>query len=333
MGLVIAGCGGGGGGDDDKGFDLTASTDGKAVAGFAVSDGQTGTLNVNSGEVAVLQSSAGVTWTVVSADPVVSYTQVSDPTDSTLRYQLSSAQGGNIVLSVASKEDGNLKATVTVVVAPQQYTPKDAVLGARSTYTVADNYVNGTTKQSSYTRETTVVNPDGSYTSSSFNSANVVTDTYTANAEGNRLTRTYVSGDPGSNGNLCTYTPSREWLNFPIYVGKTWSSTWQYACAFGYKETANLNATVLNAESVTVPAGVFNALRVQFNTALTDSNDSALTNGTTGTAKYNIATIAWYVPTLGQYVKFERTYTYTGAQPSLYINTEVEQLQSQSQPQ
>jgi len=334
LGLVIAGCGGGGGGDDDKGFDLIATVDGKSVDSFHVANGQSGTLNVNSGQEAVLKSSASVTWTVQSADPAVAYTQVKDPTDTVLDYTLSSAQGGNIVLSVASKEDGNLTATVTVVVAPQQYTPKDAVLGATSTYAVSDVYVNSTVKQSTYTRETTVVNPDGSYTSDSKNSSNVVTDTYTANADGNRLSRTYVSGSGIVPGNVCTYTPSRQYLNFPMYVGKSWTSTWEYACAAGYHESASLNATVLNAEKVIVPAGTFDALRVQLDTVLTNSNDGNLTGGSTltGQATYRIATIGWYAPSLGQYVKFQRDYTYTGTQPNLYIRNEVEQLQSQQQP-
>lgn len=352
LGLVIAGCGGGGGGDDDLGdptvaapdqtppapdpsFNLTATVAGKSVASFKVANGESGTLNVNSGDEAVLMSSAGVLWTVQSSDPAVSYTQVKDPTDTVLDYKLSSAQGGQIVLWASSKIDEKVIATVTIVVAPQQYTPKEAVLGAISTYALSDTYVDSTTQQSTYSRETTVVNPDGSYTSDSKNSSNVVTDTYTANADGNRLSRTYVSGSGIVVGNLCTYTPSREYLNFPMYVGKSWASTWEYACTAGYHETANLNATVLNAEQVTVPAGTFDALRVRLATTLTNSNDGNLANGSIGTgqATYQIVTIGWYAPTIGQYVKYERTYTYVGMRPNSYISTEVETLQSQSQPQ
>ncbi|OWT67332.1 MULTISPECIES: hypothetical protein [unclassified Achromobacter] len=331
MGLVIAGCGGGGGGDDDKGFDLTATVDGKSVDSFHVSNGQGGTLNVNSGQEAVLKSSDGVTWTVQSADATVAYTQVKDPTDTVLDYNLSSAAGGQIVLAVASKEDASLTATVTVVVAPQQYTRKDAVVGAYSIYDVTDTSVTGTLTPSSYERLTTAVNTDGSYTTNSLNALLTVTDTYTANADGNRLSRAYVATYGTRNGDNCTYTPDRHYLSYPMYVGKTWTATWDYACTSAAHETGELNAVVEAFEPVTVGAGTFDALRVRLDTKITNSNDTNLANGSAGTAQYQIAILGWYVPSLGQYVKFQRDWTYVGSTPSYYVSHEIESMRETGQ--
>jgi hypothetical protein len=334
---ALAGCGGGGGGGDDDdsssvsapppvvgAFTLTATVAGTAVTDFNVSNGQSGTISMASGDELVVTSTAPVTYTQSSGSgPSVTATDVKPETDTQVDVQLTSLQGAAVlVYNVTSKADASLTATVTVKIAKQQTSPVPAVLNSTSSLLETDTYENGTTSSMTIGRQTTFVSPDGSYHTDALNASGVVTDHYTWDASGNRLTRTYAD-----NGNLCSYNPSREYYNFPMYVGKTWASTWQYSCVAGYRETANLTAIVEGPEQVTVPAGTFNALRVRLTTNLTNSNDFNLTNGSTGAAKYSIVVLAWYVPEKGTYVKYQSTYTYDGVSPPTYLATQVQSLQ------
>ena len=63
----------------------------------------------------------------------------------------------------------------------------------------------------------------------------------------NRLSRTYT------NGNVCTYTPKRNYYDMPLYVGKTWTGSWNYACQMGYKERGNVAGTVQAFDTLITP--------------------------------------------------------------------------------
>ncbi|MCD9230274.1 hypothetical protein LPV64_15525, partial [Ralstonia pseudosolanacearum] len=144
----------------------------------------------------------------------------------------------------------------------------------------------------------------------------VAVERYSSDADGNRLTRTYLN-----NGNVCTYAPKRDMLNFPLSVGKTWTTTWQYSCAAGYREFATLNAAVEALEVLAIPAGTFNALRIHYALAITNSNDSQLPGGSTGSAAYNQDYRCWWDVDGGRIVKCDFTYTYPAGAPSNFTKT------------
>lgn len=194
-----------------------------------------------------------------------------------------------MVFTVAKKGDPSVSATITVTVAPQHFNAKAASVGDHSNLHQVDTLVNTSTTTTTVSRLTTAVAGDGSSSIDALDANAVVTDHFSVDTSGNRTSRTFVN-----NGNACTYAPSREYLNFPLFVGKTWASTWQYSCVLGYKETANQTATVEAWEPVTVTAGTFDALRVRINTTYTNSNDANLTNGSAGSASYAIALVGWY---------------------------------------
>jgi hypothetical protein len=293
---------------------------GTPVAGFNVQNGQSGTISMDSEQELVLTSSDAVTWTP-QPNTAVNITPVKAATDTVLDDTLASPPGGDQVFTVASKNDPSVTATVTVKVAPQHFNAKAAVNGASLKLAETDTLVNGTTSTTTVGRTVTSVAADGSYTEDATDISGTVTDHFLENASGNRVTRTYVS-----NGNVCTYNPSREYANFPLFVGKTWTSSWQYSCVAGYHETANQTATVEAWEPVTVPAGTMDALRVNIKTTLTNSNDANLTNGNTGAATYSIALLAWYAPSQGEYVKYQFTYSYVGTAPGNYTATQTQEL-------
>jgi hypothetical protein len=329
LGLVLAGCGGGGGGGDDdapSGFTLSGNVSGTPITGqdgetsITVTDSKAIVLSMASGKELVISSTEPVSWTI-APNSTVTATPVKATTDTSWDQTLNSPQGGQLVLTITSKDNPAAVATATITVAPQQFAAVAPVTGHTTNWTENDVYNNGTKQDTTYSRLVTSVAADGSDTVDSLNAQAVVTDHYANDASGNRLSRTYAA-----NNNLCTYTPSREYLSFPLVVGKTWNPAWQYSCAAGYKETATATATAEAWESVTVPAGTFDALRVRIDTTLTNSNDTALLNGNTGQATYSIAVLAWYAPSQGTFVKYQSTYTYNGPAPGSYLATQVQSL-------
>ncbi len=120
---------------------------------------------------------------------------------------------------------------------------------------------------------------------------------------------------------VCTYTPKRDMLNFPLSVGKTWTATWQYACAAGYRESNTLNAEVEALEALTIPAGTFNTLRIRYALAITNSNDWQLPGGSTSSAAYNQDYRCWWDVDGGRFVKCDFTYAYPSGASSDDIKT------------
>jgi hypothetical protein len=95
------------------------------------------------------------------------------------------------------------------------------------------------------------------------------------------------------------------WFAFPLYPGKTWGDkyNWELLGAAPARGKAEDHGSVLGWEEVTVPAGVFRALKVvvlsRYYGAGGYSDDSTLT--------------FWYVPEVNRFVKFDYRDTYDGA--------------------
>lgn len=200
---------------------------------------------------------------------------------------------------------GDEAATPTVT--PQQYQAVAPKVGGQATYVETTVQLNGlTTQHSAVYTDNAITNGVMSVTSTDASSGAVLNE-ITQDLDRNRLTQTRTAG------NTCTYAPKRDFYNFPLYVGKTWNPTWTMTCQKGYKETANVVATVQAAESVVTPAGTFNALRVRYETTYTKSNDGNFQNGATGNATYKQTDTLWWATGMGRFVKWETAYTYDGA--------------------
>ncbi|MDO3523867.1 hypothetical protein [Ralstonia pseudosolanacearum] len=196
----------------------------------------------------------------------------------------------------------------------QQYYPKAQTAGATLVWSETITRLNSAGSTRTRTNVTTSV-ANGIATVDASEGGTAV-ERYTSDADGNRLTRMYLN-----NGNVCTYAPKRDMLNFPLSVGKTWTTTWQYSCAAGYREFATLNAAVEALEVLAIPAGTFNALRIHYALAITNSNDSQLPGGSTGSAAYNQDYRCWWDVDGGRIVKCDFTYTYPAGAPSNFTKT------------
>jgi hypothetical protein len=301
-------------------FVLTAKLGGVAVASFSVMPGQSQSLDVQSGQSVELSSTGSVTFSstqtggVAAPAPAITTTSWTGSLDS-------KAGAGTNVITVQSSVDPTLTATITINAGVEQFAATVRAVNDYVTYTETETRFDGSTVTYDTTDRVTLVNADKSFLLST-TTAGAIVRMYGMDADGNRLTRTFTNS---SSNNYCTYSPKRDKLNYPLYVGKSWTSTWTYSCSSGSHEDAQVTATVDAYEPVTVAAGTFNALRLHTTTATTNSNDTLLLNGSTGQAAYQLDETCWFAPSVGRTVKCTGTYSYTGTAPSGYVKSFVEE--------
>jgi hypothetical protein len=125
----------------------------------------------------------------------------------------------------------------------------------------------------------TAVNPDGSYVILSedpshelliVNGTNysIVTETGQFNNAGQETSFTYLA--PDGTPVTCTYDPHGDGPDYRLSVGTTWTLAFTYACGSQAPVTYTQEGTVVDLESVTVPAGTYSALKLESTVTWTD---------------------------------------------------------------
>jgi hypothetical protein len=144
--------------------------------------------------------------------------------------------------------------------------------------TIADNQHNAILL--SYTQTVTAVAADGSYTlvqQAANNQSQVVdgttyslqNETLSVNSSGQTTAYTYAA--PGGVPITCSYTPNGPGPDFPVAVGVTWTLDYTFGCDTQAPIAYVQNGTVVDVESITVPAGTFNAIKLQSTISWTDA--------------------------------------------------------------
>jgi len=134
--------------------------------------------------------------------------------------------------------------------------------------------------QLSYTQTVTAVNADGSYTVlqedpnheapvADGTTYGIQTETISVNNSGHATGYTVVG--PGGTPIVCTYTPNGPGPDFPVAVGETWTLDYTFGCGAQPPVAYVQDGTVVDLESVTVPAGTFTALKLQSTISWTDA--------------------------------------------------------------
>ncbi|CAG2144350.1 hypothetical protein LMG19282_02565 [Cupriavidus campinensis] len=313
---VLAACGGG----DDGGSTLNVSATGSATQGTSVGAGGSTTLSVQSSDFIRLQTSQPVRWqAVITSDKTTVTNQVL--TETQWSGNLVSPTGDSINLTATQVSDPSKVFTLKIAVAPQRYNAGPYTVGQVATFAETQVRFNGTSTVENLAYTVAAVN-NGLATITSANADTSAPDTsYVQDLDRNRLSRTYT------NGNVCTYSPKRALYDMPLYVGKSWTGSWNYACQMGYTEKGAVVGNVQAYESVTTPAGTFNALRIAFTVTYTNSNDIQLPNGNTGNATYKETILGWWAPELGRIVKWQSNYSYAaGFSNPTYMTTYTQVL-------
>jgi hypothetical protein len=144
--------------------------------------------------------------------------------------------------------------------------------------TIADNQHNAILL--SYTETVTAVAADGSYTlvqQAANNQSQVVdgttyslqNETLSVNSSGQTTAYTYAA--PGGVPITCSYAPNGPGPDFPVAVGVTWTLDYTFGCDTQAPIAYVQNGTVVDVESITVPAGTFNAIKLQSTISWTDA--------------------------------------------------------------
>jgi hypothetical protein len=110
-----------------------------------------------------------------------------------------------------------------------------------------------------------------------------------------------------------------------LYVGETWSENWTESCTNGYVSSSALrNGLVADVESVTVPAGTFDTVRV----SSTITEIMGIGSGSNPPTRV-ITDTEWLDVNTGKQVKVTDAYSYSGAVPSVgYPVQSTSELQS-----
>ncbi len=208
---------------------------------------------------------------------------------------------------------GGSSATPAPAPAPtpsQSFTPQSPKSGDTYTFSETDLVSDGTTQNSTYVQQVALISSTGNFFLNVF-------DTTSGNQLGSEL---YGKDLSLISRGLCIYTPPRNDMPYPWFVGGTSSQTSTYTCpSSSTPVTLKVNTQILSYESITVPAGTFNTVKSQKTTTGT-----VTVSGTTGTETETDT--CWTDVISGQNVKCTGTLSYSPAQTGSYLTGYSTQL-------
>lgn len=100
------------------------------------------------------------------------------------------------------------------------------------------------------------------------------------------------------------YDPYYPEFKFPLAAGATWSNKYTWISIAGAASSGYVKATVSAQEKVTVPAGTFDAYRIDRDVEVRGNNETASVTNTHMTT--------WYAPAVHRFVRREWTVTRDG---------------------
>jgi hypothetical protein len=142
----------------------------------------------------------------------------------------------------------------------------------------------------SFTDTVTAVNGNGTYTvlqedpnheSVVVNGTDYLVQTQTIQVNNSAQELSYAYVDTAGAPLNCAYTPHGAGPNFPVAVGMTWTLKYTFACGGQTPVSYVQMGTVVDVESVTVPAGTFNAIKLQSTLTWTDAQGTQRTQTVT----------------------------------------------------
>ena len=180
------------------------------------------------------------------------------------------------------------------------------------------------------TETVTTVNSDGSYVYTSadptqnsvvVNGTTYTVPTETVNVNNNGQDTSYsYAGSSGSTID-CTYDPHGNGPNYPLVIGATWSQQYTLTCGTAAAITYSQSGTIVDVESVTVPAGTYNAVKLTSTVTWTTAGGAAITETITN----------WRDVTTQMPVKRTISSAYSGTLPTTgYAVSTTLELQSTS---
>lgn len=207
------------------------------------------------------------------------------------------------------------------------YAQGTPVVGTSDVFVTAEVDDSNNTIDGTYTQRVASVNADGSYTLTQVDptgDAPVVNGidyrfapvTRTFDGKGEQLSADFTLADGTTRD--CTFLTAQGHPT-PWYVMQAWESVVEESCTPGSSEPMVIAGSVVNLESVTVPAGTFTALRLEETQTWTDANGQ----------KISASVTHWVDPAHSLFtLKTITTYTRSGNVPAHYVVSQTVELQS-----
>ncbi len=207
--------------------------------------------------------------------------------------------------------------TPPVVTPPTTYTPVAVKTGDTYVYATTGNFSDGSTASSSYTDQVAAISSTGNYFKSSYDSKNEISALDLFDKAQGQLTE----GE-------CDFSQSLKPVVFPFFVGQTFNQSVVETCPLqqaNANQIININITgsVLSYETVTVPAGTFNTLKVQSKVSVSNGNGTAQSLN-----PFTRDRTCWVDIVSGANVKCDFAVTYNPAVSGTYLSKYSSQLTS-----
>lgn len=202
-------------------------------------------------------------------------------------------------------------------------------VNVQRTYSESYQDNQGNTINLTLTSNVSAVNSDGSYALEQETSSEGTVDgwTYgfpprTTQVNNAGQTTSYSYTNSSGVAVTCTYNPHSAGPNFPLSVGETWTVTFTGSCNGGTSVSYAQNGSVVDVESLTVPAGTFTTVRLQSTITWTDAHGTTHTETETN----------WRDVKTMFSVKQSLTYAYSGVAPATVGYPVSEEIERQSGP-
>lgn len=315
LGAALVACGGGGGGGGGgnsnagtSNLTLTAKVNGVVVAGYPVLAASAPAITLTSGQELEITSSIP---TVFGANLNGAVAAVRTNTSSSYKAVLASTNDTTATLTFTTTSLPLQSANIPVTVKATSFAPVVPKVGDSFLYSTAVVQLNGTaTNLPNTRRRVDAVRADGSSSETLLSESNVELSKVELDSQGNRIVDIATAANPPCNDRTpgdrdSRFDKSEKLLDFPLTVGKKFTSSWIATCGTLDRETQTIDAEVIGYESVTTAAGVFNALRIRETTTVSNSTNSAYQG-----AGYTQQVDVWFDPVLGRNIRFSGVRTY-----------------------
>jgi hypothetical protein len=255
--MALAACGGGGSSEEKPAFGVTVTIDGAADAAGPLAAGETETIEVPSGATLVFESAGETRWEPTATGS--SY-EVNSFSFTSKSMTVSSNAGGSLMVVFSDKADASQKATLNVTVAAKEFDRVARVDGETETWSTTTTDSAGAPRVTTRLDRTVLMDAGGygiesedAETGASFG----VRTLY--DSQDRVLGYRYIAS-----GEDCLNDKPVVMVEYPLQVGKSWSSDTKQLCSSFQSVEDHSSGTVEAFERIVVPQGSHDTLRLRY---------------------------------------------------------------------
>ena len=293
-------------------YQITAPINGLDVPDFVVKPGESKVLGIATGQD--VEIIANAPSTLLTSDNGATSAEVLTNTSTNYRARFTTTQHtiAKRVFAQSANPLNTAGITITVNSSDNAFGAVIPKVGDRFTYAETDKTLAGNTVVFPLSTHVVTALTATGWNEDFVNPGPTVMSTVNFNSRGNRLGYQATANDPSGCKNA-VFSPDEKLLEFPLFQGKTYGSSWMVSCASD-SQLETFSATVGGYEQVTTAGGVFKALRIETKTVVSNSTDTRLPG-----RGYEQSVTVWFDPILGRNVKYSGQRIYPLGAPASNI--------------